>query len=403
MRRILFIDDDTHILDGLRRSLRSMRDSWQMEFVSSARDALAAFDAAPFDVVVSDMRMPEMDGADLLATIMQRSPATIRLVLSGHADTAAIMKSVGVAHQFLNKPCTPETLQTTIERACDLKALIESEAVQGAVSGLKRLPAVPSVYRELVECLRKDDATLDSVAKVIGRDIGMTTRILQLVNSAFFGLPKTVTTVDRAVAYLGLETVASLVLSQGAFASYSAAELNGFDVEKLMRQGMQTAAVARAIARAERRDKQTIEHVFLAGMLHDVGSLVLAVELPQKYADFVTRSAAPGADPRTIEHEVFGVSHAIVGAYLLGLWALPNTIVEAVAYHEQPSACAKGDWSAFGIVHVASRIARHPNSADPCDPRLWLDRDYLQRVGVLERWPEWKAAAATALKTQAAA
>ena len=394
MMRVLFIDDDTNILDGLRRTLRSMRESWHMEFVSSAREALAAFAMAPFDVVVSDMRMPEMDGAELLTTIMERHSPTIRIVLSGHADTATIMKSVGIAHQFLSKPCTPETLQKTIKRACALKALIESEAVQGAVAGLRRLPTVPSLYRELVHCLRSDDATLDTVAKIIGQDIGMTTRILQLASSAFFGLPKSVSTVDRAVAYLGLDTVGSLVLSQGAFGSYAPAELHGFDVEALMRRGMRTAAIARAIAKLDNCDKQTVERVFLAGMLHDVGCLVLAAELPQKYAELTARSAVPGADVRAIEREVFGVSHAFVGAYLLGLWALPTAIVEAVAYHEEPSACAANDWSAFGIVHVASRIAAHPSCEDVDDTSLPLDRDYLQRVGVLHRWPEWRAAAA---------
>jgi len=400
--RVLFIDDDTNLLDGLRRSLRTMRGTWDMQFVASARLALEAFSAAPFDVVVSDMRMPEMDGADLLNQVMNRYPTTIRLILSGHADNTAIMKSIGVAHQFLSKPCAPELLQKTIERACGLKDLINSEAVRQAVSGLNSLPTVPSLYRELVELLQSSDATTDAVAKIIAKDIGMTTRILQLANSAFFGLPRAVSTVDRAVAYLGLDTVGSLVLAQGVFSSYKAAGRDGFDVEKSIVHGMQTAAVAKAIAKDEGRDKQTVEHVFLAAMLHDVGSLVLAAELPSKYAELTARIATHGTDPKTAEREIFGVSHAFVGAYLLGLWALPNPIVEAVAYHEEPAACAAGDWGVFGIVHVASCMANQPN-CESVDTVRGLDRDYLRRVGVLDRWPVWRAAAQTALQGEGAA
>jgi HD-like signal output (HDOD) protein len=400
--RVLFIDDDTNLLDGLRRAMRSMRGAWDMQFVSSARQALEAFTAAPFDVIVSDMWMPEMDGADLLNQVMNRYPTTIRLILSGHADNAAIMKSIGVAHQFLSKPCAPELLQKTIERACSLKELINSEAVRQAVSGLNSLPTVPSLYRELVQLLQSSDATTDAVAKIIGKDIGMTTRILQLANSAFFGLPRAVSTVDRAVAYLGLDTVGSLVLAQGVFGSYKGTQRDGFDVEKSIVHGMRTAAVAKAIAKDEGRDKQAVEHVFLAGMLHDVGSLVLAAELPSKYAELTARLATPGTEPKTAEREIFGVSHAFVGAYLLGLWALPNPIVEAVAYHEEPAACAAGDWGAFGMVHVASCMAMQPD-CESVDAVRGLDRDYLRRVGVLDRWPTWRAAAETALQGEGAA
>jgi HD-like signal output (HDOD) protein len=402
MKRVLFIDDDTNLLDGLRRALRGMRGSWDMQFAASARQALEAFRAAPFDVVVSDMRMPEMDGADLLNEVMNRYPTTIRLILSGHAENSAIMKSIGVAHQFLSKPCSPELLQQTIERAYALRALIDSEAVCRAVSGLHCLPTVPALYRELVQLLQSDDATADAVAKIIGKDIAMTTRILQLASSAFFGLPKSVTTVDRAVAYLGLDTVASLVLAQGVFGSYKNAERDGLDVEVAMLHGLRTAAVAKAIAKEEGRDKQTLEHVFLAGMLHDVGTLVLAAELPSKYAELAARVATAGTDPKAAEREIFGVSHAFVGAYLLGLWALPSPIVEAVAYHEEPAACAAGDWGVFGIVHVASCIAAQPDCED-VDAARGLDRDYLRRVGVLDRWPAWRAAAATALQREDAA
>jgi HD-like signal output (HDOD) protein len=294
-------------------------------------------------------------------------------------------------------------LQKTIERACNLRSLIGSQAVQTAVSGMSCLPTVPSVYRELVRLLQSTDATIDAVAKVIGKDIGMTTRVLQLVNSAFFGLPKAVSTVDRAVAFLGIDTVSSLVLAQGIFGSYEASEYRTtVDVERSMQHALRTATVAKAIAKHERRDKQTEEHVFLAGMLHDVGSLVLAAQLPHKWAEFTERMAVPGASAGATEREIFGVSHAFVGAYLLALWALPNPIVEAVAYHEEPGTCAAGDWGAFGIVHAASCLATQHDCEDVATVR-GLDRDYLRRVGMLDRWRELREVASAALQEEEAA
>jgi hypothetical protein len=101
------------------------------------------------------------------------------------------------------------------------------------------------------------------------------------------------------------------------------------------------------------------------------------------------------------EREIFGVSHAFVGAYLLGLWALPTPIVEAVAYHEEPAACVAGDWGAFGVVHVASCLATQLDCED-VTAAPGLDLDYLRRVGVLNRWRELREVAAAALQEEEA-
>lgn len=402
MKRILFVDDEANVLDGLRRSLRPMREEWQMEFVCGAAQALAAFENEPFDVVVSDMRMPEMDGADLLAELMRRHPSSIRIILSGHSDHAAIMKSVGVTHQYLAKPCDSELLKRTINRATALKRLVDSDTVRHAVSGIKNLPALPSLYKQLVECLGSGDASPAKVAQIISRDVGMTARVLQLVNSAFFGLPKTVASVDRAVSLLGLDTITHLVLAYGAFSSYEDAA-TGFDVDALTRDSLRCAALAKTIAQCEKRPKEIADQAFLAGMLHDVGKLVLAVELPGRYADYLALTSGATIDVPEIELEVFGATHAHVGAYLVGLWGLPNPIVEGIAYHESPSACIDPELGVFGIVHVASRLARAPGADDIADPALSVDLDHLSRAGALARWPAWREAIRNHADTETAA
>src|SRR5271168_4540910 len=120
-KRILFVDDDKFALNGMDRSLRSMRDEWEMEFVGGGNQALLRMDEAAFDVIVSDMRMPGMNGAELLNEVMKRHPKTVRLILSGYADHDLIMKCVGSTHQYLAKPCDAKTLKMTVQRAAHLE------------------------------------------------------------------------------------------------------------------------------------------------------------------------------------------------------------------------------------------------------------------------------------------
>jgi HD-like signal output (HDOD) protein/CheY-like chemotaxis protein len=400
MKRILFVDDESNVLDGLRRSLRSMRKEWHMEFANGGREALLAVQKQSFDVVVSDMRMPEMDGADLLARIMKECPDAIRLVLSGHADPAAIMKSVGVTHQYLSKPCDTDVLRKAIDRACTLKALIESAPVREIVSKLGALPTIPSVYQELVACLQSERSTAANVAAIIGRDVGMTARILQLVNSAFFGLARSVTTLERAVAYLGLDTIGSLVLAQGVFQQYDGLESAVFDADAFMSTSLRTAAVAKAIAEHEKLDKTSVDQAFLAGMLHNVGELVLAVQLPEQYSQYAKQGGTEGPDSERLGLEIFGTSHAHVGAYLLGLWGLPNPIVEGVAYHDNPNECAETGLGLFGIVHIASRAVRHASIESFTDPSLGIRLDYFSRAGAADRLPAWQTVVRRTLGAQ---
>ncbi|MBC8317540.1 MAG: response regulator [Desulfobulbaceae bacterium] len=119
-KRILFVDDEPNILVGLRRMLRSLRKEIDMEFAESGKEALQVMSKASFDVVVSDMRMPGMDGAELLTEVRRLYPDTIRIILSGYAAAEAIMRTETIVHQFLHKPCEPQNIKDTLLRSCQL-------------------------------------------------------------------------------------------------------------------------------------------------------------------------------------------------------------------------------------------------------------------------------------------
>jgi len=390
-KRILFVDDEAMVLQGLQRMLRSMRAEWDMEFVESAEAALRLLAQKPFDVIVSDMRMPRMNGAELLAEVMKRHPTTVRLILSGYADKDLILKCVGSTHQYLAKPCDAESLKATIARASNLEDSLRNGRLQTLVCQMDHLPSIPSLYMQVVQKSSRSDASVDEIGAIIGRDMGMTAQILKLTNSAFFGLGRQFSSAVEAVAYLGLDTIKSLVLSIHAFSQFDKAETGALKIEALWNHSLQVASSAKRISKLEGQEAKAVEEAFTAGMLHDIGKLVLAVNLPDEYTE-VTRLAHTGLELPLAEHQIFGANHADVGGYLIGLWGLPVPVVEAVALHHAPSRATQPIFSPLTSVHAANVLEwERPNAANGV-PAPHFDDKYLGLVGVSSRLEVWRQA-----------
>jgi HD-like signal output (HDOD) protein/CheY-like chemotaxis protein len=389
-KRILFVDDETLVLDGLRRMLRPLRDEWDMEFCDSGAGALARMAETPFDVIVSDMRMPGMTGAELLSRVMQRHPRTVRLILSGHADRELILKCVGSTHQFLAKPCDPEAIKATVRRAAATDDALQSDALKALVGRMSRLPSIPALYREIVEALQDPDVPMAVVGRIIGQDIAMTAQILKLVNSAYFGLRRRVSSPEEAATYLGLDTLRSLVLSLNAFSQFDGIKVEGFSFAGLWRHSLHVGAAAKAVAHAEAAGGKVVDEAFVSGLLHDTGKVVMAANFPAQYAEVVALTRTEGLDACEAERRILGANHADVGGYLLGLWGLPVPVVEAIAFHHRPASAAGRGFSPLTAVHVADALvhgAEAPPDATP-DPRL--DARYLAELGLAARVPAWR-------------
>ncbi len=389
--RVIFVDDEPRVLEGLKRMLRPKRNEWNMKFVGSAQAALEALKAEPCEVVVTDMRMPGMNGAELLEVVQRDYPDTIRLILSGQAETESVMKALGVSHQFLSKPCDADILQGTITRAFALRDLAGSEQVKALVARINKLPTLPTSYQRLVEVLRAPNSSIDDVAEVISTDPAMTARLLKLVNSAYFGLQKPVADVARAGALLGIDRIMALVLGPGIFSDCDAPKVEGFSMEALWQHSLATASAAQRIATAEKMERDAVAAAYLAGMLHDIGKLVLAMGLPEQYAK-VLRQANGGTSRalQQVEMLELGASHTDVGAYLVGLWGLPNTIAEAIAYHEDPAQARSTEFGLPAVVHAANCLVESPDISDPRSPELGLNADYFEKHGRLDRWNDWR-------------
>jgi len=390
-RRILFVDDEPNVLSGLRNLLRKQRHQWDMLFATSGPEALAELAKSPVDVIVSDMRMPGMDGAALLTRVRDLYPQTARIVLSGHAERDAIARVVSVAHQFLSKPADAGAVQAVIERTCQFQSLMHDEGIRRVVGTLDRLPSLPEVYWELVRATENPDTGLSDIARIVERDPAMSVKVLQLVNSAYFGLAQKTDSISRAVTYLGIENLKGLLVAVHVFGADDAPHVDGLSPTALRDESLMTATLARQIV----KDPTLADAAFTAGVVHDVGQLVLGRDPEKKYGEVLRHAAERGQPLASVEREEMGVTHGIVGAYLLGVWGLPYLLAETVAFHDTPGAVTEGNLDLLGAVHLADGlITAGLAGRDPGKDGL-LDLAFLERAGLLADLPRWQAKAMT--------
>lgn len=389
-QQILFVDDEPMLLQGLQRLLRQFRTEWDMAFVESGQAALAKLAEHPFDVIVSDMRMPGMNGAELLSEVMRRYPAMVRIVLSGHADKELVSKCLGVAHQYISKPCDPEQLKAMIRNACILSGRLVDEEVRKVIGAIDSLPSVPELYLELKAALKEEDVDPRELGAIIQKDIGMTAKILKLVNSSFFGLRRVITDAQEAVAFLGIDTIKTLVLTNAVFEQSKPTRTKLFDISDLWHHSMTVAAGAKAIAHAEGLGLAAQEEAFVGGILHDVGVLILASNFPENYDKVASLVIAEKLLIPTAEQEYFGVTHAEVGAYLLGLWGLPAPILNIVSLHHRAHLQDEGHMTPLIAVH-ASDVLCGIQERHPLFETGRLDQVAIERAGLWDHRDAWAA------------
>jgi HD-like signal output (HDOD) protein/CheY-like chemotaxis protein len=389
-RRIVFVDDEPNVLMGLKRMLRPMRREWDMAFVSGGREALELMTKEPFDLVVSDMRMPGMTGVDLLTEVMDRYPQTIRFILSGQADRESILRSIGPTHQYLSKPCDPEVLRKAVAGAFALRDILHNPTLVRLVSQIRTIPSLPDLYLKFQELIRADDSSIQAIGALVEQDAGMSAKIMQLVNSAFFGLRVSATNAAQAVSLLGLDVVRALTLLSHVFGTAEDPALPGLTLAGLQRHSLAVGNYARSMCRCERIKTVPPDDAYMAGVLHDVGLLVLMTNRADDYRQVLATAGTAELTITEAERAVFGASHAEVGAYLLGIWGLPHPIVEATAFHHEPALCPKESFSILSSVHVGDVLEHEINGVGFGPFVSRLDDVHIESAGLADRLPEWR-------------
>jgi putative nucleotidyltransferase with HDIG domain len=396
-QRILFVDDEAMLLEMYRLVFEGDKDRWDIQFAPGAKEALALMEQQPFDVVVSDMRMPGMSGADLFQEVSKLYPQTSRLIMSGYADQEQIAKCIGATHQFIAKPFDIKLLKSTIWRVCALDGWMLDEKLRTVVAQLYSVPSLPSLYFRIMDALASPDAGVDTIGAIVAKDPAMTAKILQLVNSAFFGIARKVSNATEAVQYLGVGRVRSLVLSLHVFSCFDKVKIPNFSIERVWAHSLATGMVAQMIAKQAGANRADQDETYVAGMLHDIGKVMLASSFADKYAAAVALAAEKKVPMIDAEREIFGVSHSEVGAYLLGLWGLPISIVEAVALHHTPHSSGVTTFSPLTAVHAASVFENEISTSDIGAPVPKIDQEYMDAIGLADRVEDWRDIAREAM------
>lgn len=385
--KVLFVDDERQILRGIERMLDASDIEWEAEFVGSGQEALDRIKQDDeIDTLVTDMRMPGMDGAQLLEQVSIEYPHIVRIILSGQADKSTVLRAVTPMHQYLSKPCQADVLKSTVSRAVAMRNVLRSKSLEELIGSFSSLPSLPSTYQKLMKELQSEDSSLETIGEVISQDPGMTAKILQLSNSAVFGLRQEVSSASRAVSLLGIETIKSLTLSVGVFKEFESSKAIGFSVDALMRHCLEVAMASKKIASSADLSVDQINEAFTAGILHDVGKLILASADPDLFKSAQQKASNENIPDWQAERELFGADHSAVGAHLLSMWGLPQSIVEIVALHHTPEEIT---FSPLTAVVVANELNQNEGS-NGREQRFQDINNYLSSLGCVERFAEWE-------------
>jgi HD-like signal output (HDOD) protein/ActR/RegA family two-component response regulator len=398
MRNILFVDDERDLLDSLRARLYKHRHDWNMNFVSSGDEAIAALERQPFDLVVSDVRMPGMDGGQLLAVVKQRWPTAMRIIVSGYSDPVQAVRLTSLAHQFVAKPCDGRELENIIERCFYLQDLLSQETLRNVVGRIGKLPAMPKTYGLLQAALAQPSVTAGEIGDIVNADAAIASKVLQITNSAFFRLRKPMVRIKDAVTYLGFATVRNLVLSAEIFSQWRPPKgLNDVDPDRLQNHAQCAAAACKSLAGG----RATPDDAWLAGLLHDIGYWILVQECPAELAQAIELTRTAGISLVESERRITGATHAEIGAYLLGLWGLPYAIVEAVALHHTPRAVMTHGYDLVGALAVSHALIDRANSfaiVPPAQPDNSVNAEYLAGLQAPFDWQEAQSRVTNALR-----
>lgn len=361
-----------------------------MRFSSSSQEALDILAAESFDVIVSDLRMPQMDGAQLLAEVKRQHPQVVRIILSGQVEQETTFKSVQLAHQSLSKPCDADILKHTLNKLFGLRNLLEDESIKRIVSQTETLPSLPAIYTEVINELQASNPSVQKIGDIISTDLAMTAKILQVVNSAFFGLVRKISNPKEAVMLLGTETIKALVLSVKIFSEFNQKKFTWFNFDELFNHSMSVSMFAQTISQEERLDQYLINNSLMAGMFHDLGKLILVTNFQEPYQQILDAARQNKRYLWELENDFFGTSHAEIGAYLMGLWGLDYPVVEAIAFHHCPDKSLSNSTGLLTAVHFGDAYDRLKSDENGADGLKQLDRGYLDNLGVCHRIDDWQ-------------
>lgn len=332
MYKIIFADREEKILKILSRILESENGDLNTFYFNDAESAVKELEFDDTDMIVCDLDMYLESGIPLLDFAKENHPGVIRVILTGYSQEATALQAIQKAHQLFLKPIESFHLKDKIYKTLSLKEYIQNEQLRKLIAGINEIPVLPEFYYKLEHMLEQPDVSITEVKNLIAHDPALVAKILQLVNSAFFGFSKNISDLTQAISFLGLKIIKTLVLYLSVTATIKIAPHLLKVQNEIWHHSLKAASIARDIAKELNFTQDEIDNAYAAGILHDIGKLVL-LSYNNYYEEVTERSKTLQCSFYEAELSYFETSHGDVGAYLLGLWGLPDLIVESVHYH----------------------------------------------------------------------
>jgi HD-like signal output (HDOD) protein len=392
-KRILFVESNPLLLENYASMLADEPDRWDVAGATDANQALELLENSPFDIVAANMRLRGVAGTELMTTVKSRFPQASRIIISDYTGQEEFARSLDTTHQFLATPFDARTLKSLLSRIGALDAYLQDPELRKLLGKVGTLPSLPSPYVQIMKELAAEEPSMTAIGEIVAKDPGLTAKLLQIVNSAVVGLSQTVSSPLDAVEYLGTGTVRSLALSAPIFSCFNPGGIQGLSIQQLWDHAIRTAGLAQAIMRLENADSAEAEDAYTAGMLHDVGKVLLANALSSDFQRAIALARQRPMPLHQAELETFGATHAAVAACLLGLWGLPAPIVEAVAFHHSPERSDTRAVSPLTAVHAANVLDHELFPASAGGQPSELATEYLTAIGAGKRLDAWRAEA----------
>lgn len=368
--KVMFVDDEVMILNGLKRAF--FRTKWTLLFADSAKKALEMLAQESVDFIISDMRMPVMNGAEFLEQVAKKHPQIVRIILSGHSDEEASKRASFVAHQWFNKPCQPQLLKETLDHIYLIRNSLPDPLMQQVVGKIKTLPSPPKVYMRLNASLNDKSIDMQKIASIIAHDPSLVAKILQLTNTSFFSNGKQVESITEAITRLGVDLVCSIVITAETYAKID--EIPGYSIVDEQKHCLSTARLAASMVAPSLR-----QETILVGLLHNIGKFILYKVSPEAMANYIKQRVVD-EDNIELEQKLFNADHTQLAGYLLHLWNFSYSLIENIVLHHQPLKLTKNDFGSGAAVYVASRLLRKQE----------IDTAFIEHFNIADKIEVWK-------------
>ncbi len=334
-KQILLVDDDSRLLQAMSRSLYHTSYPWEFTFATSGKEAMTLMEQRSFDLLITDMQMPHMTGAELLSITAWKHPEIIRFALSGYSDQTTIISALGLSHQYFSKPCDTNNLWHIISRVFRFRTLLDHKQIHRNITALETFPLLPKTMETLSEALNTATPCYADIAHIASTDVGLTAKLLHIANWSFFTSGTPICSLEVAIEHLGIDLLRSMVLASSVFRVFDESELTSFAIQNLYSDSISTSKFADRISQSLGANPDESNDARMAALLQDIGRLLLIVSRKAEYQVVYEEHLETGLPLEELETKMFGVNHADAGRALLTLWGIPDSVVDAIEIQDE--------------------------------------------------------------------